>query len=166
MLITSMTLAMAGTAAYGFSRSKANTVTDRRSPAPLWPLPFLGKRPLWTNTGQIRFRMAAVTIHRPRLSTGWEVCWKMHPAMFHIDFLTQDGHHLGYARITVQLAFAPSTEIEYEHGAWHDPRRASSVSFDLQESTFFVRLGVDELESRDDIKAHADMYRAHGWDVT
>ncbi len=89
----------------------------------------------------------------------------MHSATFQVNFHVQGGL-AGYARLVVQLAFAPTTDMEYEHGAWREPRRASSVSFDLQESTFLVLLGADELESKDRVQAHADMYQAHGWEVT
>ena len=89
----------------------------------------------------------------------------MHSATFQVNFHIQGGL-AGYARLVVQLAFAPTTDMEYEHGAWREPRRATSVTYNLQESTFYVELGVHQLEPGVDIKRNAEMYRSHVWDVT
>ena len=42
-VILAMTAAMAGTAADDFGRSRANTMTDRRNPAPLWTCAVAGE---------------------------------------------------------------------------------------------------------------------------
>ena len=89
----------------------------------------------------------------------------MHTATFRIDFVTQDGHVAGHAHREVQLAFAPSTELEYEQSAWRDPRKASSVSFNLDDSTFFVHFGVQQLEPGVNIQRNLDMFRIHDWEV-
>ena len=89
----------------------------------------------------------------------------MHSTTLHIGFLTHEGQSAGYAHLTVELPFPPSTDIEFEHSTWRDPKRASSVSFNLLDSTFFVYLELHKLAPGVDIQRNADMYRSHGWDV-
>ena len=87
--------------------------------------------------------------------------------LLHVDFLAQPGDgSQGFARLAVDLPFAPDPGIEIEHPVWHDPRKPVSVTYNIEDESFYVHLGFDRLASKDDRAGHAEMYRSHGWDVT
>lgn len=86
--------------------------------------------------------------------------------IFHVDFLAGDaGGSLGFARLEQDLSFAPTKEIEFEQPVWSSGRRPTSVTFNLEASSFYVTLGFDKM-AKDQLVSHAQMYRDHGWDVT
>ena len=66
----------------------------------------------------------------------------------------------------LDLPFAPTMDIGIEHAVWHEPRRPVSVSYSVEDDRFFVHLGFDRLTSKEARQTHAEMYRAHGWEVT
>lgn len=88
--------------------------------------------------------------------------------IFHINFvsvITEGEGSLGYARIEYDLSFVPTEDIMFEQPVWDNGRKPTSVSFNLEEASFYVHLGSDRI-SKDELASHAQMYRSHDWDVS
>lgn len=86
--------------------------------------------------------------------------------IFHVGFLAEGGGgSLGYARLEHDLSFAPTKDIEFEQPVWGSGRKPTSVTFNLEESYFYVDLGFDRV-SKNELASHAQMYRSHGWDIS
>lgn len=66
----------------------------------------------------------------------------------------------GFARLEIDLPFAPSCEIGFEHPVWHDPRKPKEISYNMENAEFFVEFATEKLESH----THG-MYESHGWTV-
>jgi hypothetical protein len=72
---------------------------------------------------------------------------------------------LGEAVFEVDLPFAPTPEIEFEHPVWDEARKPSLVIFELKEERFLVSFGIEELNTKAKWEGEAEMYRKHGWTV-
>ena len=72
---------------------------------------------------------------------------------------------LGEAVLECDLPFAPTPEIEFEHPAWGQARKPTLVIFDLEDKSFLVSFGIEELEAKVKWQSEADLYRKHGWIV-
>lgn len=72
---------------------------------------------------------------------------------------------LGEAVLELDLPFAPSPQIEFEHPVWGEARKPSLIIFDLETHSFLVGFGIEELGSKAKWQAEADLYRRHGWTV-
>jgi hypothetical protein len=81
-------------------------------------------------------------------------------------FDKQRNCHAGFARLEVELPFAPTADIAFEHSVWHNPRKPEDVSFNLEAGEFFVNLGLDSLQSTEEVIRYAEMYKGHEWEVT
>jgi hypothetical protein len=86
-------------------------------------------------------------------------------AELHVDFVLQGGTNLGYARLRVDLPFAPNTDTEFEHPVWHQPHRPQSVTFSLETKEFFVVFPMEKLHVKDDLAIRTEAYRSHGWEI-
>jgi hypothetical protein len=84
---------------------------------------------------------------------------------FHVDFWNQQGGSLGYARLEVDLPFAPHMEMQFEHPVWHEGRKPVAVSYNLEEGSLYVVFDHDTLPDPQHLQQHADPYRSHGWTV-
>ena len=89
----------------------------------------------------------------------------MHNVTFHVDFLSPDDEGQGFAELHVELPFVPTTDIEFDPPVWHAPRKPYSVSYNLKDSSFYVHLGADKLDSKKYVPAHVKMYMDHEWDA-
>ena len=72
---------------------------------------------------------------------------------------------VGEAILDCELPFAPTPEIEFEHSVWGEARKPTLVIFDLEEKSFLVTFGIEELECKAKWQSEADLYRKHGWMV-
>ncbi|GEM_PF-4726601 len=72
---------------------------------------------------------------------------------------------LGEAVLEVDLPFAPSPQIEFEHPVWGEARKPSLIIYDLATRSFLVGFGIEELGTKAKWQAEADLYRHHGWTV-
>ncbi len=72
---------------------------------------------------------------------------------------------LGEAVLECDLSFAPTPEIEFEHPVWGEARKPTLVIFDLEDQSFLVSFGIEELGAKAKWQNEADMYRKHGWTV-
>lgn len=72
---------------------------------------------------------------------------------------------LGEAVLESELSFAPTPEIEFEHSVWDEARRPTLVIFDIEDKSFLVTFGIEELETKAKWQSEADLYRKHGWTV-
>lgn len=70
---------------------------------------------------------------------------------------------LGEAVLELELPFAPTPEIEFEHPAWGEARKPTLVIFDLGSQSFLVSFGIEELDTQADWESEADVYRKAGW---
>ena len=87
--------------------------------------------------------------------------------MFHVDFRNQgEGGSLGFARLEVELPFAPSMDIEFAHPVWHDGRKPAAIAYILDDDLFYVTFPQDDLPNAAARPQHAEMYTLHGWTVT
>ena len=90
----------------------------------------------------------------------------MYKTTFCIRFFIEHQGSQGSATLDIDLPFAPSSNIEFEHPTWKNPRKPLSVSYNINDSTFYINLGTDELKSGDDVQSHKKMYESHGWSVS
>lgn len=91
----------------------------------------------------------------------------MTTATLHVEFRTAHQQSTaGFARLELELPFAPNLDIAFDHPVWHEPRKATAISFNVSDGTFYIALGIDELHSKKEINKHCDMYTLHGWTVT
>ena len=72
---------------------------------------------------------------------------------------------LGEAVLEVDLPFAPTPQIEFEHPVWGEAREPKLVIYDLANDTFWVSFGTEELDTKAKWESEADAYRKHGWNV-
>lgn len=72
---------------------------------------------------------------------------------------------LGEAVLECELPFAPAPEIEFEHPVWGQARKPTLVIFGLEEQTFLVSFGIEELDTKAKWNGEAELYRKHGWTV-
>jgi hypothetical protein len=72
---------------------------------------------------------------------------------------------LGEAVLDVELPFAPTPEIEFEHPTWGGARKPTLVIFDLGTESFLVSFGIQELDTKEQWAQEADAYRKAGWTV-
>lgn len=84
---------------------------------------------------------------------------------FHVDFIA-DKCHQGYARYEIDLPFPPNPNIEFEQSVWHEPRTPVSITYSIDDPSFYVVFQEDKLDSKEDLKQHKDMYESHGWTVS
>jgi hypothetical protein len=90
----------------------------------------------------------------------------MFSTKLHVDFLINSEKSVGgFARLKLKLPFAPTPSMEFEQPVWHSSRKVASVSWNIEDETFFVALEPDVLNSPDDLKQHLEMYDCHGWKV-
>jgi len=88
-------------------------------------------------------------------------------AILHIYFKVKNRSGLlGSARLDVDLPFAPSSEMAFEHPVWKDSRRPLTVIYNIEDSSFLLSFSTEELESEDKIQQQKEVYQAHGWKVT
>ena len=91
----------------------------------------------------------------------------MHKVIFNVIFyLYPSGGTRGYARKTVELPFVPTTDTYLECLAWKDARKPKSVSYNIDESYFYVDFGADNLDSESSIKTNKEMYASHEWEIS
>jgi hypothetical protein len=83
-----------------------------------------------------------------------------------VNFLDKQNCHAGSAWLKVELPFAPTADIAFEHPVWHKSRKPEHVSFNLETFEFSVNLGSDPLQSTEEVIRHAKMYEGHKWEVT
>jgi hypothetical protein len=72
---------------------------------------------------------------------------------------------LGEAVLEVELPFAPTPAIAYVHPVWEDAKKPTLVIYGLEEESFLVSFGIEELGTKDEWKGEADRYRELGWTV-
>lgn len=70
----------------------------------------------------------------------------------------------GLAKLEVDLPSAPTLEMEYSHRIWHEPRKPTSVVYDVEDATYYVRFGCHEID-RADAPRVVEAYRSTGWTV-
>ena len=91
----------------------------------------------------------------------------MHKTIFHIDFfLLPSGSPHGYARLETNLKFTPSLEIMIEHPVWKEAREPISISYNINDSSFYINLKQEEIESEDSLIKNKEMYKLHGWSIS
>jgi hypothetical protein len=84
---------------------------------------------------------------------------------FNVDFIAENCHQ-GYARLEIKLPFAPTLDIEFAHPVWHDARKPVSITYNIEDSDFYVILPEDKLDSKDHLKQRKEIYKDHGWTVS
>lgn len=90
----------------------------------------------------------------------------MYTVTLQVDFWSrEDEGSQGFAQLEIELPFAPTTDIEFEHRTWHNARKPRFVSYNLEDQSFFVILDEVRLPSIKDVAAEAEMYRTHGWEL-
>jgi hypothetical protein len=72
---------------------------------------------------------------------------------------------LGEAVLECELPFSPTPEIEFEHPVWGEARKPTLVIYNLEDGSFLVGFGIEELESKGKWEGEAELYRQHGWTV-
>jgi hypothetical protein len=83
-----------------------------------------------------------------------------------VDFVIEsDRRCRGHAELTLDLAFTPSLQIEFEHPVWHESRKPIAISYNTEKKSFWIRLGTDELNNEEEVNRIAEMYKSHGWTV-
>jgi hypothetical protein len=89
----------------------------------------------------------------------------VHKTIFNVTFyLSQNGGICGYARLEVNLPFAPSHDIEIEHPVWKEPKKVKNISYNINEDYFFVDFEIVTIDTPD--SKTKDVYSNHGWIVT
>ncbi len=68
-----------------------------------------------------------------------------------------------FARLEVDLPFAPSMDMQFEHPVWDEGRNPVSIDFNLEQLSFFVQFEQDTLPDREALKERCEMYKYHGW---
>ena len=72
---------------------------------------------------------------------------------------------LGEAVLEIDLPFAPTPQIEFEHPVWGEAREPTLVIYDLGSESFLVSFGIEEFDTKAKWETEADAYRKHGWTV-
>jgi hypothetical protein len=68
-----------------------------------------------------------------------------------------------FARLEVDLPFAPSMEMQFDHPVWKEGRKPVCIEFDLEQLSFFVQFEQDKLSDQEALKEHCETYKYHGW---
>jgi hypothetical protein len=87
-------------------------------------------------------------------------------AVFHVQFINlsaREDH--GFARLELDLPFAPTADIEIAHPVWKEPRKPTHVIYDVHDQQFFVTFGEEQIRSSEHREAIKQTYAAHGWKV-
>lgn len=86
---------------------------------------------------------------------------------FDVTFQNSDGGggSLGFARLEVDLPFAPSTDMEFEHPVWHEGKHPISITYNIENEDFLVTFETEHL-TRAQYAQHRQIYEGHGWTVT
>ncbi len=72
---------------------------------------------------------------------------------------------LGEAVLEVDLPFAPTAQVQFEHPVWAEARESALVIYDLGSESFLVSFGIEELDTKAKWESEAETYRKHGWTV-
>ena len=84
---------------------------------------------------------------------------------FRITFVgPESGAAIGIATLAADLPFAPALEMEFAQPVWHDARKPTSISYNIEDQSFDVFFGVEKLQASE-AKAHLAMYGSAGWQV-
>ncbi len=67
------------------------------------------------------------------------------------------------AHLEVDLPFAPSMEMQFNHPVWNEGRKPVRVEFDLEQLSFHVQFESDQLPNKEALKEHCETYQCHGW---
>jgi hypothetical protein len=87
-------------------------------------------------------------------------------ARFTVCFRARDYEGtLGEAVLECELPFAPNPEIAFEHPVWDEARKPALVIYELEDKSFLVSFGIEELDTRAEWESEAELYRKHGWTV-
>jgi len=86
--------------------------------------------------------------------------------LLHVSFVAgeADGHQ-GFARLLLDIPFAPWKGLVFEQPVWHQGQAAAKVSWNVDEKSFYVVFTPHSIESKDNRESTHEMYRLHGWTI-
>ena len=88
----------------------------------------------------------------------------MYKTTLHVDFIIKNGGgECGFTDLQVELPFAPTLDVEFDHSVWMDTRKPIGVFYDLDKGTFYVKLEPQLVDGKDEARVYFDTYEAHGW---
>jgi hypothetical protein len=75
-----------------------------------------------------------------------------------VDLKCEEDGVVGYVTREVQMAFAPSLDIQYESRPWTGPRKPSLVQYDIDEVFFYVYFGLETFGTVDGMQHRVNDY--------
>lgn len=87
---------------------------------------------------------------------------------FQVTFVSKNpAVYGGFARLEKDLPFAPTMEMDFEHERFDEPsRKPTSISFNLEDDSFFVTLGDIECATLAECEKARGYFADDGWDTS
>ena len=85
-----------------------------------------------------------------------------------VSFLRRGHGSRGLARLELDdVTFTPSKEMVFEHPAFGERgRQATYIGYNIEEDSFYIDLGLVEMDTEEECSTVIDFYRSTGWALT